>query len=111
MNLGFITIQRNYKAFAKLHWLLFKLFKIKRTIPCGALKKQGFIHCSLTPTKENSYLICDGYNYEVRCKCCDGLQFRGVGHPKTFDEALRLCADQIFRIKKIESTLELSKED
>ena len=38
MNLGFIKIYRNDEAFAKLHWILFKLFKIKRTAPCGRRK-------------------------------------------------------------------------
>ena len=88
MNLGFITIYRNDAAFAKLHWLLFKLFKIKRTISCGRRKDESYLCCMLLPNEDNSYLINDKYGYEVRCKCCDSVHISGNGHPKTLKEAL-----------------------
>ena len=88
MNLGFITIYRNDEAFAKLHWLLFKLFKIKRTIPCGRRKDESYLCCMLFENEDNSYLIYDEYGYKVKCKCCDSIHISGNGHPKTLKEAL-----------------------
>lgn len=88
MNFGFIKIYRNDEAFAKLHWLLFKLFKIKRTIPCGRRKKVNYLCCALLADEKNSYLIHDEYGYEVKCKCCDSRKVMGNGHPKTLAEAL-----------------------
>lgn len=88
MKLGFIEIYRNDSAFAKLHWLLFKLFKIKRTTPCGRRKGVNYLCCDLLPTEKNSYLIHDEYGYEVRCKCCDSVHILGNGHPETLAEAL-----------------------
>ena len=96
MNLGFIKIYRNDSAFAKLHWLLFKLFKIKRTIPCGRRKGEHYLCCMLNATEKNSYLIHDKYGYEVRCKCCDSVKILGNGHPKTLVEALSLDFDEKF---------------
>lgn len=91
MNLGFIKVYRNNSAFAKLHWLLFKLFKIKRTIPCGRRKKEYFLSCELWPLNEdNSELIQTEYGYEVYCKCCGSLKMMGAGHPKTIAEAALL---------------------
>jgi hypothetical protein len=89
MNLGFIKIYRNDKAFAKVHWLLFKLFKIKRTIPCGRNKKYKYLCCELEPTEKNSYLVQEEYGFEVRCKCCDSVHISGSGHPETLAEALK----------------------
>ena len=88
MNLGFIKIYRNDAAFAKLHWLLFKLFKIKRTISCGRRKDQWYLCCALEHSENNSYLIYDEYGFKVKCKCCDSTCISGNGHPKTLKEAL-----------------------
>jgi hypothetical protein len=90
MNLGFIEVYRNDRAFAKLHWLLFKLFKIKRTTPCGRIKKERYLCCMLWPTEKNSYLVHDEHGFEVRCKCCDSVHISGNGHPETLAEALKL---------------------
>ena len=89
MNLGFIKVYRNDSAFAKLHWLLFKLFKIKRTIPCGRRKKDShYLCCALLADEKNSYLVYDEYGFEVRCKCCDSIKVMGNRHPNTLTEAL-----------------------
>ena len=104
MKLGFITIELNKRAFMKLHWLLFKLFKIKRTTPCGRFKKHSFLHCALSPTEENSYLIHNEHGYEIRCKCCDGLHFKGDGHPETLNEALRISIHEYWNVCKPENT-------
>ena len=88
MKLGFIKIYRNDSAFAKLHWLLFKLFKIKRTAPCGRHKREHYLCCELNHTEKNSYLVYDKHGFEVRCKCCDSVCVNGTGHPKTLAEAL-----------------------
>ena len=88
MNFGFITIYRNDAAFAKLHWLLFKLFKIKRTTPCGRRKGQSYLCCMLDHNENNSYLIYYERRYEVKCKCCGSTHTSGNGHPKTLKEAL-----------------------
>lgn len=88
MNLGFIKIYRNDEAFAKLHWLLFKLFKIKRTVPCGRRKDQHYLCCMLNATEKNSYFIHDKHGFEVRCKCCGSVKMLGNGHLKTLTEAL-----------------------
>lgn len=88
MKLGFIKIYRNDEAFAKLHWLLFKLFKIKRTIPCGRRKGERYLCCMLDDTEKTSYLVYDWYGYEVRCKCCDAVKISGNGRPKTIQQAI-----------------------
>lgn len=88
MKLVFIEICRNDTAFAKLHWLLFKLFKIKRTIPCGRRKDEHYLCCMLNATAKNSYLVYDEYGYEVRCKCCDSVKISDNGHPKTIQQAI-----------------------
>lgn len=94
MNLGLIKIYRNDRAFAKLHWLLFKLFKIKRTTPCGRRKGEHYLCCELTHTEKNSYLVNDKYGYEVRCKCCDSVCVSGNGHPENLTEALKFDFDE-----------------
>ena len=89
MNFGLIKIYRNDSAFAKLHWLLFKLFKIKRTRPCGRCKKDShYLCCALLADEKNSYLIYDKHGFEVRCKCCDSIKVIGNGRPNTLSEAL-----------------------
>lgn len=88
MNLGFIKVYRNDSAFAKLHWLLFKLFKIKRTIPCGRRKGEHYLCCMLDASEKTSYLVRDEYGYEVRCKCCDSVKISGNGHPETIQQAI-----------------------
>lgn len=88
MNLGFIKIYRNDSAFAKLHWLLFKLFKIKRTIPCGRRKGEHYLCCMLDTTEKTSYIVHDEYGYEVRCKCCGAVKISGNRHPKTIQQAI-----------------------
>lgn len=88
MDLGFITVYRNDQAFAKLHWLLFKLFKIKRAIPCGRRKKKNYLCCALLADEKTSYLVYDERGFEVKCKCCDSLKVSGNGHPNTLTEAL-----------------------
>ena len=89
MNLGLFIIYRNDRVFAKLHWLLFKLFKIKRTIPCGRRKKDHYLCCMLHPTEKTSYLVYDEHGYEVRCKCCDSIKMMGNTHPETLQQAIR----------------------
>ncbi len=90
MNLGFIKIYRNDRAFAKLHWFLFKLFKIKRTTPCGRRKGEHYLCCELWHTEKNSYLVYTDFGFEVRCKCCDSAHISGNGHPETLAEALKI---------------------
>ena len=90
MDIGFITIYRNDKAFAKLHWLLFKLFKVKRTNPCGRRKRDWYLCCMLNHNEDNSYLIYGEHGFEVRCKCCDSVCVMGNTHPNTLKEALHL---------------------
>lgn len=88
MNLGFIKVYRNDSAFAKLHWLLFKLFKIKRTIPCGRRKREHYLCCMLDATEKTSYLVYNEYGYEVRCKCCGATKISGNSHPETIQQAI-----------------------
>ena len=88
MNLGFIKMYRNDEALAKLHWIIFKLFKIKRTTPCGRCKDEHYLCCMLDDTEKTCYLVYDEYGYEVRCKCCDAVKISGNGHPKTIQQAI-----------------------
>lgn len=94
MNLGFIKVYRNDSAFAKLHWLLFKLFKIKRTTPCGRCNGVNYLCCELFPTEKNTYLVHTEYGFEIKCKCCDSVRIMGTGHPKTLAEALKFDFDE-----------------
>ena len=87
MNFGFIKIYRNDAAFAKLHWLLFKIFKIKRTIPCGRRKDEHYLCCMLDHNETNSYLIHDKHGFKVKCKCCGSTCISGNSHPKTIAQA------------------------
>lgn len=90
MNFGFIKIYRNDKAFAKLHWLLFKLFKIKRTIPCGRRKNEHYLCCMLDTSEKTCYLVNDEYGYEVKCKCCGSTKISGNEHPENLQDAIGL---------------------
>lgn len=73
MKIGFWKIYRDISACAKIDWYLYKLFGLKRKIPCGQTKKNAFMYCGLMPNKENSIVINEGNTHEVRCKVCGSV--------------------------------------
>ena len=70
MKVGAIEIYRNAEFFAKVEWMLYKIFKIKRSMPCGRTRKENYLCCELTPTVKNSYVEFDDYGFEIKCKVC-----------------------------------------
>lgn len=73
MNFGLfkISIKRNEYVFAKLDWLLYKLFRKRRKIPCGRTKKDKYLCCCLTPNDKNSEIVDSGH--KIICKVCGNL--------------------------------------
>lgn len=63
MKVGAIEIYRNAEFFAKVEWVLYKVFKIKRSVPCGRTRKENYLCCELTPTVKNSYVEFDDYGF------------------------------------------------
>lgn len=79
-------INRNDNFFGKIHWHLFKIFNIKRTIPCGRTKNNAYLCCVLLPNEENSYIINDDFTHEIRCKVCNSIHISS-NHYVDFDDA------------------------
>jgi hypothetical protein len=73
-------INRNDKVFAKISWILYRLFGIKRTMPCGRTKRTSYLCCDLPPNPKNSYIINDDITHEVRCKVCDSVHMMSSNH-------------------------------
>ena len=71
MNMFPFYIRKNPKFFAKIDWILYKLFKIKRKNPCSRNKKENFLCCELSPTINNSYIEFDNYGFKIKCKVCN----------------------------------------
>lgn len=68
-----IKIQRNPYFFANVQWILFKLFGIKRTYPCGRSKKESYL-CCCQPYKniaKKVYLSED--KKSIICKVCGSI--------------------------------------
>lgn len=72
-------IHKNPKFFAKIDWILYKLFKIKKN-PCGRNKKESFLCCELSPTINNSYIEFDDYGFELKCKVCNSPHMSSTSH-------------------------------
>jgi hypothetical protein len=68
----YISVGKNEYFFAKLQWLLFKKFGIKRSIPCGRTEKDRYLCCCLPLEKEYVYLNKD--KTKAYCKCCGSLR-------------------------------------
>lgn len=88
MKLNPITIHRNDKFFANLEWQLYKIFGIRRTIPCGRNKKNRYLCCMLSPNNENSYISED--KHKIICKVC------GHTHMLTSDKIIETDISKIF---------------
>lgn len=75
MRFGPIKIEayRNSTFFAKVDWILYKIFKIKRTTPCGRSKKDNYLCCCLSPTVKNSYGVFNDCGFELKCKVCGSI--------------------------------------
>lgn len=80
MKIGPVIVYKNSKFFAKIDWILYKLFKIKRKNPCGRNKKENFLCCELSPTVNNSYIEFDDHGFEIKCKVCNGSHMISNSH-------------------------------
>lgn len=70
MKIGAVEIYKNSTFFAKIDWILYKFFKVKRTTPCGRSKKDNYLCCCLSPTVKNSYVEFDDCGFKIKCKVC-----------------------------------------
>lgn len=70
MKIGAVEIYKNRLFFAKIDWILYKIFRIKRTTPCGRTRKDRYLCCELIPTVKNSYVEFDDCGFEIKCKVC-----------------------------------------
>lgn len=86
MKIGLWDIKKNESSFAKVEWLLFKWFGIRRKYPCGRDKKTNYLCCSLAPDEENSVIINEGKLHEVRCKVCGELHMSSSTTINDLDE-------------------------
>lgn len=79
-------IVRNPYFFAKIQGFLYKYFKIKRTVPCGRLRKEKYLCCCQKHTPENTFLSKD--RTSVYCKVC-GSEIIMSNRPfKSLEDAL-----------------------
>ena len=85
MNIFPFYIRKNSKFFAKIDWILYKLFKIKRKNPCGRNKKENFLCCELSPTVNNSYIEFDEHGFELKCKVCNSSHMSSNFHEGVYN--------------------------
>ena len=69
-----IDIRRNPYFFAKIDWLLWRLFKRKPKQPCGRRRNERYLCCCQPLDIDRVYLSDDGK--EVFCKCCGSCIMR-----------------------------------
>lgn len=88
LNLGLfninINIERNNKNFAKIDWMLYKVFKKRRIYPCGRTKKDKYLCCCLSPNEENSLIVDSGHS--VICKVCGSTHIQSSKSMTTIPE-------------------------
>lgn len=65
----YISIGKNEYFFAKLQWILYKKFGIKRSIPCGRTEKDKYLCCCQPIDSKHCYLSKD--RKRAFCKCCN----------------------------------------
>lgn len=73
-----IDIRRNPYFFAKIDWLLWKLFKRKPKQPCGRRRKEKYLCCCQPLDNDRVYLEDDGK--KAICKCCGSCRIMS-NHP------------------------------
>ena len=71
-------IHRNPYFFAHIQWFLYKIFGIKRRVPCGRRKKEKYLCCCQPFDEERVYL--NDNHTEARCKVCDSIRVMS-SHP------------------------------
>lgn len=86
MNICLWKVQKDEYKFAKIEWLLYKWFAIKRRYPCGRDKSSSYLCCALRPTEENSIIINEGNTHEIRCKVCGSAHMTSSDFIKSIDE-------------------------
>lgn len=73
LRVGPVEIYRNSLFFAKVAWILYKFFKIKRNTPCGRKRKENYLCCEISPTVKNSYVEFTDHGFEIKCKVCGSI--------------------------------------
>lgn len=88
MNLGLIKIsaEKNVETFAKIDWMLYKIFKKKRIYPCGRTKKDKYLCCCLYPNDDNSLIVEDGHR--IICKVCGSTHVLSSSKINSIAEAM-----------------------
>ena len=83
-----IRIQRNPYFFAKVQWILFKLFGIKRKHPCGRSRKENYLCCCQRYRKisERAYLSED--RKSIICKVCGSTRMSSNMPIDSLEEAI-----------------------
>ena len=73
-----VRVRRNPYFFAKIDWLLWRLFKRKPKHPCGRQRKEKYLCCCQPLDNDRVYLSDDGK--EAICKCCGSCRVMS-NHP------------------------------
>lgn len=81
-----IRIQRNPYFFAKVQWVLFKLFGIKRKHSCGRSKKENYLCCCQPYLSERVYLSED--KKSIICKVCGSIKMSSNIPIESIEEAI-----------------------
>ena len=68
-----IYIERNVRFYAKIDWILYKLFNKHRKYPCGQKRKSHYIYCGQPFESKRVYLSEDKHSF--CCKVCNHKKY------------------------------------
>ena len=67
-----IRIERNPYFFARVQWVLYKIFGIKRSVPCGRRKGEKYL-CCCQPSEDKRIFFNEDHT-EAYCKVCNSIR-------------------------------------
>ena len=81
-----IRIERNPYFFARVQWVLYKIFGIKRSVPCGRRKNEKYLCCCQPYLSERVYLSED--KKSIICKVCGSVKMSSNIPIESIEEAI-----------------------